>query len=158
MIRFLKACNIVAVTLFISACATGPKYHTMKESIPALAPGKGRIYFYRSNSFVGAGVQPSIKLNNQVVGKSKPGGFFFVDRSPGDIEISTATEVEKKLTFKLEDKQTRYVKTYISIGLLLGRVYPELVDNETGEKEIAESSYIGEAPNAINTSHHAPQP
>jgi hypothetical protein len=158
MMHLLKTASIITSAILISACATGPKYHMIKESIPELEANKGRIYFYRANSFVGAGLQPTIKLNGKGVGKSKPGGFFFVDREPGDMEVSTSTEVEKKLTFKLEAKQTRYVKTSISLGILVGRVYPELVDNEVGEKEIAESSYAGQALGEIAASAIASQP
>ena len=31
----------------------------------------------------------------------------------------------------------------IGFGLLVGRVYPELVDNAAGAKAVAETSYIG---------------
>jgi len=93
---------------------------------------------------LGAAIQPSIMLNGTVVGDSKPGGFFFVDQAPGAKEVSISTEVEKKLTFTLERGQTRYVRTVIGFGLLVGRVYPELVDNATGEKELEETSYIGQ--------------
>lgn len=57
---------------------------------------------------------------------------------------ATATEVEKKLTFTLEAQQVRYVRTTVGFGIMVGRVYPELVDNETGVKEIEDASYIGQ--------------
>ena len=111
--------------------------------MPALKQNQGRIYFYRTSSMMGAAIQPSVLLNGKVVGESKPGGFFFVDAAPGSQEVSTTTEVEKKLTFKLDPGQTRYVRTSISFGVLAGRVQPELVDNGTGDKELRETSYIG---------------
>jgi hypothetical protein len=77
------------------------------------------------------------------VGDSKPGGFFFVDLPPGNVEVSTTTEVEKKATFTLERGQTRYVRTSPSFGILVGRIVPELVDTATGESELREMSYIG---------------
>ena len=54
-----------------------------RSDFPDLAPGLGRIFFYRSNSAGGAIAQPKIFLNEEVVGVSRPGGFFFVDRPPG---------------------------------------------------------------------------
>lgn len=60
------------------------------------------------------------------------------------MQVSTSTEVEKKLTFTLAAGEVRYVKTTIGMGLLVGRVYPELVDKPVGEKEIQEMSYIGQ--------------
>jgi hypothetical protein len=141
--KTLRLCAALFLAILISACATGPKMGEMKSSIPAVKPDQGRIYFYRSSSMFGAAIQPSIKLNGEEVGDSKPGGFFIVDQAPGAKEVSTTTEVEKKLTFKLDAGETRYVKTVIGLGLMVGRVYPELVDNATGQKEIEECSYIG---------------
>lgn len=141
--NMLKSCAVVAVALLVSACASGPKLAEMRDSIPALKSDQGRIYFYRSGSMMGAGIQPSISLNGTVVGESKPGGFFFVDRAPGPMEVAMSTEVERKLTFALGRGETRYVKSAVGLGVLVYRVYPVLVDNATGEKELEEMSYIG---------------
>lgn len=132
-----------AMVALLSACASGPKMSEVQSSIPTLKPGEGRVYFYRSGSMMGAAIQPNIMLNGKVVGTSKPGGFFFVDEAPGAKEVSTSTEVEKKLTFTLNAGEVRYVKTVIGFGIVAGRVYPELVDKTIGEKEIQDASYIG---------------
>lgn len=132
-----------AFVLLLSACASGPKMADVQSSIPTLKTNEGRVYFYRAGSMLGAAIQPNISLNGKVVGESVPGGFFFVDQPTGPMEVVVATEVEKKLTFVLEAGQTRYVRTTIGFGLLAGRVYPELVDNATAEKEIAETAYTG---------------
>jgi hypothetical protein len=133
----------VAIVALLSACASGPKLSEMKSSIPAVKAGEGRIYFYRSGSMLGAGIQPNILVNGQVVGESKPGGFFFVDLPPGAIQISTSTEVERKLSLTLDAGQTRYVRTSVGMGVIVYRVYPELVDEAEGAKALAELSYIG---------------
>ncbi|MEF8729939.1 MAG: DUF2846 domain-containing protein [Accumulibacter sp.] len=138
-----RLCVSWLLPIALAACATGPKYTEMQSSIPTLGAEQGRVYFYRSGSAFGAAVQPSILLNGVVVGESKPGGFFFVDQAAGNKEVSTSTEVEKKLSFTLDPGQTRYVRTVIGLGFFVGRVYPELVDDATGQKEIEEASYIG---------------
>lgn len=143
MKRF-RLCAALSLLALVSACAaTGPKLAEIRSAIPALKPDQGRIYFYRNSSMLGAAIQPSIQLNGTVVGDSVPGGFFFVDQAPGPKEVSASTEVERKLTFTLEAGQTRYVRTAVGFGIAVGRVYPELVDNATGEKELEETSYIG---------------
>lgn len=135
------------LVLLLSACAaSGPKLSEMKASMPQLKADAGRIYFYRKSSMLGAAMQPNIMLNGRVVGESKPGGFFFVDDTPGAKEVATSTEVERKLTFTLERGQTRYVRTAVGMGVVAGRVYPELVDNATGEKELEETGYTGAKP------------
>lgn len=140
---FVRLCAAVSLSILMTACASGPKMAEVQASIPTLKADQGRIYFYRTSSMVGAAIQPAINVNGAVVGDSKPGGFFFVDQAPGVKEVSTATEVEKKLTFTLEPGQTRYVKTSIGFGVVAGRVYPELVEEAVAERELQETSYIG---------------
>ena len=142
----MKGIGRIVLLLFIAAgvlsCATsGPKYSEMIDSIPPLNSEKGRIYFYRV-SVIGAAVQPDVRLNGQVVGQAVPNGFFYVDTHPGNCEIVTQTEVEKKLSFNLGVGETRYVRLNVSFGILAGRVFPELVDQEVGESEMADLHHI----------------
>jgi hypothetical protein len=141
--RVFRLCSVLLLALFVSACATGPKFTETQSVMPTIKADQGRIYFYRVSSMLGAAIQPTIQLNGAAVGDSKPGGFFFVDQEAGAKDVSTTTEVEKRLTFTLDAGQTRYVRTSIGLGLVAGRVYPELVDDATAQKEIADTSYIG---------------
>ncbi len=141
--KMLRLWFLAGLVALLSACASGPKMMEVKSSIPPLKSNEGRIYFYRVASMVGAAIQPSISLNGTVVGESKPGGFFFVDRAPGSIEVVTATEVERKLTFTLAASETRYVRTTTSFGVVVGRVQAGLVDRAEAEKELEETSYTG---------------
>ncbi|MBY4864935.1 DUF2846 domain-containing protein [Burkholderia sp. Bp9017] len=140
--------------LFLTACASGPAYVDVAASIPHLNSSVGRIYFLRSASPLGAAIQPDIRLNGRVVGQSKPGGFFFVDESPGSYTVVTTTEVDRKITFDVEAGQTRYVRTSVGFGLLVGHVTPSLVPPDVAETEIRELRYTG-APlsTAIATAH-----
>jgi hypothetical protein len=131
----------VAMLLLGTGCATGPKYAEVVSTLPALGPSQGQIYFYRPSAF-GAAVQPDIKLNGVKVGTAKPHGFYFVDRAPGDYEVSAATETEKKLTFTLEAAQERFVRLKIQLGVLVGRIVPELVDRAEADGEIKGLSLI----------------
>src|ERR1700686_5101650 len=96
MLRAVDAFSILAAGMLLAACASGPKYSDVKSSIPPLSSDQGRVYFYRSNSMMGSAIQPSIMLNGEKVGDSKPGGFFYVDRPPGNYEVVCGTEVERK--------------------------------------------------------------
>lgn len=127
--------------LLLAGCASGPKYAEVASTIPTLTSSEGRIYFYRPSAF-GAAVQPDIKLNGQKVGTAKPHGFYFVDRAPGDYEVTAATETEKKLTFTLEARQERYVRLKIQVGVFVGRIVPELVDKAEAEAELMGLSFI----------------
>lgn len=133
----------VLMALLLFGCATGAKYSMVASTFPTLAPQKGRIYFYRPSA-LGAAVQPDIKLNGEKVGSAKPHGFYFVDRDPGNYEVTAATETEKKLTFVLDPGQERYVRLKIQMGVFVGRIVPELVDKPEAEGELKELSYIAE--------------
>jgi len=146
MICARAAIALVAATL-LSGCATStPKHSEMAASMAAMPPDMGRIYFYRT-ILLGFAVQPAVRLNGEVVGKAVPNGFFYVDRPAGNYEVTTATEVERKLSFTLDAGQVRYVRLNISMGLFVGHVYGELVDEAQGRSEIVDMRYTGTAAN-----------
>ncbi|KQV96897.1 DUF2846 domain-containing protein [Rhizobacter sp. Root1221] len=140
---FLKLAAAVAVAAVLSGCATGVKYQDMANTIPAVKPNQGRVYFLRSSSMVGAAIQPEIRLDGQVVGESKPGGFFFVDKAPGNYLASTSTETEKTLSFTLAAGETKYVRTSPSFGLLVGRIVVELETPDKAQAELPSLSFTG---------------
>ena len=128
--------------LLLAACASGPKFDTVENTLAANPPGKARIFFYRSTA-LGTAIQPEIKLNGAVVGKAEPLGVFFVDVDPGNMEVITGSEVEKKLTFQVAPGERRYVRAAVGFGVVVWRVYPELVDEAEAKKEISGLSYTG---------------
>src|SRR5215470_16812060 len=142
MKKLLSLPLIGCCAVMIAGCASGPKYNAVKASIPLLGQDKGRIYFYR-NSSAGMAVHPMVKLNGKEVGIAKPKGFFYLDLAPGGYDVETSTEVERPLSLTLDKGQSRYVRFNVSSGVFAGPVHPELVDNATGQKEIAECSYTG---------------
>lgn len=142
--RCLKPLFIAAVLALLSACAaTGPGYNEVVAKIPPVPADKARIYFYRSNTIVGAALTSDIRLNDRVVGKSERGSFFFVDQAPGNCLVSTSTEVEKQLTFTVAAGETKYVRTSVSFGVLVGRINSELVNADEAKAEITNLNYTG---------------
>ncbi|WP_296228759.1 DUF2846 domain-containing protein [Ralstonia sp. UBA689] len=134
----------LAAAFLLGACASGVKHADMAASIPTLKAGEGRIYFLRSSSMLGAAVQPDIRLNGEVVGVSKPGGFFFVDRPAGKYVVSAATETEKTLHLTLSSGETKYVRSSPSVGIVVGRVVLSQESEEDAVEELAGLSYTGE--------------
>jgi hypothetical protein len=108
-----------------------------------LKPGFGRVYFSRAGEYVGAAVQPEIRMNNEVVARSVPGGFSFVDRPPGKYAVTTATEVENAVTFQLAAGESKYIKTAVTPGILIGHVTPTLEFPEQGQSDISRLRYVG---------------
>jgi hypothetical protein len=141
--RIAKSGAFFAFCLTLAACASGPRFLEMSGNIPSLAADGGRIYIYRT-TVLGAAVQPSVKLNGEVVGSAVPDGFFYVDRPPGSYKITTSTEVDRDLSLTLEAAETRYVRLEISMGFFIGHVYPTLVDNAEGQSDVSTLRYTGQ--------------
>ena len=131
--------------LLVAGCASGPTLSEMSASIPPVGASDGRFYIYRTTG-AAAAIQPSVKVNDEVVGDAVPRGFFYVDRPAGSYKISTSTEVERTLSLTLEPGQVRYVRLGISMGFFVGHVYPELVDDAEGKDDIASLHYTGKLP------------
>ncbi|MCA1322746.1 DUF2846 domain-containing protein [Herbaspirillum sp. alder98] len=137
---------LVMLVAVLAGCASGPKHADIDYAIPAIKPGFGRIYFLRSSAFIGSPVQPEIKLNNQVVGRSRPRGFFFVDRPAGPYMASSATSVSSALTFDLYPGEVKYVRTEVTIalfGIMPGSIAFSLMDQSIAEPELSKLSYTG---------------
>lgn len=138
---------VLLATAALAGCASGPRYTEVRPTMPALAEGKGRILFYRTSNVFGAGIQPDVKLNGQVVGTAKPGGFFYMDMPADSYEVVLSTEVNKKLTFVLDSSEEKCVRLSVGLGVVVYRVYPEIATPETCAREIPDTSFIGQAAN-----------
>lgn len=144
--NFLKLAAATACAVVLSGCASGAKYQQVADAMGTVKPGEGRIVFFRSSSMFGAAVQPDIRLNDVVVGTSKPGGFFYVDRPTGSYMAAAATETEKTASFVLAAGETKYLRTSPALGLLVGRVVVELETPEKALAELPSLSYTGDIP------------
>lgn len=135
--------TVLILPFLLAACASGPMLAEISQAIPPITPNESRIWFYRDASPVGAALQPTIYLNAKPVGQSVPGGFFFVDTQPGPCEVSTSTEVERHLTFEAPPGGQSYVKTSVTFGILVGHVYPDLVDPKVGKDAVGSLHFTG---------------
>ncbi|WP_454724683.1 MULTISPECIES: DUF2846 domain-containing protein [Cupriavidus] len=135
-----------AAAWLASGCASGPSFQDVQQAVPVLRAGEGRIFFLRSASMFGAAIQPELRIDEEVVGRSRPGGFFFVDRKPGSFVASATTEVETTLPFKLAAGETKYLRTAIDFGLLVGHVVLTEDSPERARAELASLAYTGDLP------------
>ena len=134
--RLIIGACAIGIAALAAGCATGPKYAEVASSMPKLGADQGRVYFFRSSSMFGAAIQPDVRLNGQVVGVSKPGGYFYVDRPAGNYVASTSTETEKTASFILAPGETKYLRTSPSFGVLVGRIVVELETPEKAQTEL----------------------
>ncbi|MCR6481128.1 DUF2846 domain-containing protein [Variovorax sp. ZS18.2.2] len=149
----------------LSAClfgcsATGPRFSEVSQNLPSLGENEGRIYFYR-DSIVGMAVQPEVVVNGQVVGKSQPGSFFFIDRPTGTYRATAQTEAEGSIDIVLRPKQTAYVRMSIGIGFFVGRPGFARVGETEGRSALPPLAYGGTVPvsaKAASATPAAPSP
>lgn len=138
-------CGSFVVVLLSGCAAGGPSFVSISSAIPPLQGNACRVFFYRSDSMAGAAVQPEIRLDTQVVGRSQPGGFFYVDTLPGRHLATSQTEVEARLEFDIEAGQTVYVASSIGFGLLVGRVQLNLKPEALAVADLSPLRYTGSA-------------
>lgn len=137
------ALPLLLVGFLLASCASPRGLDEPPTQLPPLKPGLGRVYFTRAGEFGGSAVQPEIRMNNEVVARSVPGGFSYVDRPPGKYAVTTATEVENAVTFQLAAGETKYIKTTVTPGILIGHVTPTLEFPEQGQSDISRLRYVG---------------
>ena len=141
--KIKQICIFAFVLVLLGGCAaTGEKYSNLKESIEPLSADMGRVIFYRDKSILGAAITSDLYMNGEKVGRSVRGSFFYVDHEADNIEVAATTETKKKLTFTLEAGETKYVRTKVGFGLLVGRIIPTLVSKEVGESALPDLAYI----------------
>ncbi|THB70374.1 MAG: DUF2846 domain-containing protein [Gammaproteobacteria bacterium] len=141
MLKKITGLCFITAFVLLTGCASGPSYQTFQKTLKPLSADQGRIYFTRLDTMFGAAVTSDIKLNDEVVGASVSGGFFFIDREPGSYIVSTSTEVERNLQFVLEANQTAYIETEVGMGLMVGRIYPKLIPEIQAMKQIKENKF-----------------
>lgn len=131
--------------LLLSGCATGPGYQETTASMPPLATNSGRVFFLR-DSIVGAAVQPQIWVGDQIVGRSQPGGFLYVDLPAGRHVARATTEVESLLEFDVKAGESCYISASIGIGLFVGRVSFAQIGEPEALTLLPKLKYSGIAP------------
>lgn len=138
----LRVFGSVLCFLVVVSCTTGTKFSELLPSTKPTSAEVGRIFFYKRSS-LGTAARPKVLLNGEKVGEVKAYSFFYLDRPPGEYEVTTSTDGGRKVSFVLEQGQTRYIRFSSSLGLLAGHVYGELVDETVALSEIQNCHYTG---------------
>jgi hypothetical protein len=125
---------MLAVTMAFGCATKGPAFSKIATAdIPA---GKGVVYVYRPSGFVGAAVSYDIWRGNEKLGYLVQGGYFTYLANPGELELTAKTEARASLTLDVRAGQEHYVKGSVGVGAFIGRPKLEVVDAETGSREI----------------------
>jgi hypothetical protein len=133
----------LVVVMALAGCASQSGNVTrVLTPLPALSPDQGRIVIFRKKSVFGVVYSPNIRLNDEVVGRSPSGTYFYVDRPPGTYEVSITTEVTREVSLTLGPGETHYVQIRIGVGLITARPFPELVSSAYAETKLPTLHYL----------------
>ncbi len=132
----MKIKLLLPLLFLLASCATGQLYQDVV--IKDVSDNEGRIYFYRNKAAgFGSGIRPPINVDGVTVGRAISGGFFYIDRPQGAYNISVKSDLQEKvITINLKQGETYYVQLKTRMGLMTGRILPELVDSSKGQLEI----------------------
>ncbi|MBN2315922.1 MAG: hypothetical protein JXM79_18490 [Sedimentisphaerales bacterium] len=143
MARMRRLLSVCFVCMIVQGCASGPSYQQIEKEMPTLSTERGRIFFVQSSEYSDSGGGHEVKLNGFYIGKSMPGGFFYVDRSAGKHSVHCASE---SLTFALKAGETKYIEL---VPTLYGdnpsgvRIIP--IDSREGQRMLSTLTYAGGA-------------
>ena len=132
---------LILCAAVVCGCASGPEYGQVQTTVPAVEPGKGRIYVYRpQRSFLYVG---SVSINGEEIRVPEAGGVLFVDRAPGAYEVVVDSITVEKAAFQLNAAEERYVRiTVTTEGHFLYTIYPQLKDKASAVEEMQDLKYI----------------
>lgn len=112
---------MVALGLASPSSAVVTDIVTKSGAIPAPAPGKGQVIFYRTSA-MGALLGCTARENNVEVVRLGVGKYYIVSVAPGVHEYSAKSiESKDKLKLEVEDGETYFVKCSIAMGFMSGR-------------------------------------
>jgi hypothetical protein len=131
----------------ISGCTSYPLYTTVRDNLPAIAPGQSRIWFFTHDSLSDGSFSIQVNLDRQ---KVSPDGFgasgwdpqetcFFVDHPPVECTVSIipcgATDPDAELHIHLVAGETRYIEIYaLHAGTLGAKLAANMPEPEIGRQ------------------------
>jgi hypothetical protein len=130
----------------VTGCAIfKPSFDSASKSFPPLQANQRRIFFYRDNRMLNAGVYAKIYVNGESVGLSSPGVCFYVDRPAGTYIVSCPTGLgrEHAVSCSLAAGETKYIRTTPTWSVLW-TITPTIENEDTAMKTLVTCRYWGE--------------
>lgn len=137
----IKGLSVLLFLLLSAGCATGPKYVEVKNDIPDLKEGEGRLFVYRERRWAGSAIQPEIKLDENIIGKSVAGGFIYADRPAGLYNLACGARFIK---LYMKPGESTYVEMIPLAGPAGGgrfKINLRLVDPDYGRSMVKKLRY-----------------
>ena len=134
------ACTLALLVL--SAAQAADYYTKIKDDHRRVEPAEGMalVYVFRP-AVVGAAIKTWAFADDQVIGVSKPKGYYFAQVEPGKRIIWAKAENTSAVEIELQAGETYYFQTKIKIGINKARVSIEQITPEQAEPLFAKCSF-----------------
>ena len=132
----------IAVLLLATIVQAAEYYTKHKDDHRRVEPAEGMalIYVFRP-AVVGAAIKTWTFVDDQVIGVSKPKGYYFAQVEPGTRIVWAKAENTSALEVDLEAGKTYFFKTGIRLGLGKARVSLDQIAESSAEKYFGKCSY-----------------
>jgi hypothetical protein len=139
--KLLKLAAIISA-FYLSGCATVPtetaENAAIAKEFSLTSQNNAGIYVYRVSTPFGAALKKDIWVNDECLGQSASGVFFYKEVE-GDKEHIVATESEfsaNEIALETESGKMYFVEQYLKMGAFVGGAGLEYVSSEKGKKEV----------------------
>ncbi len=144
--RGLLTAAAVLMICFISGCATSKTLDLVKKPepySPSEETGKGIIYIFREEQFVGSARGIYINANGKRIGGLNSGTYFVYEAKPGKVTISIdhPTGKDPARNFNLQPGQSYFLRAGLKLGLLEADPFLGVVSEEEGKKVVSGLTY-----------------
>ena len=101
--------------------AAQPLPDIVPGKLAAAKPGKGQVVFFRPNKFMGGGITWKVRETGAELGTLSSGRYLIIDAEPGAHTYTATTEATDAITIEVEEGDTYYIETAVSMGALIYR-------------------------------------
>ena len=142
--KLLKITAALAVLALMTGCASvnmAPSQEsTEAKQFESPDEGMAGIYVFRKDSSFGAAAKKDIWIDNECIGESARGVFFYHPVQGGQThEIATESEFSPNtLELFTEAGNNYFVEQYMKIGAFVGGANLRQIDEAEGRQEVSE--------------------
>ncbi len=141
---FKKFVFLTITSVLFTGCASVPteqvEVSNVLKQVKAPSANNAGLYIYRSNSVVGAALKKDVWVDDECIGETARGTFFYHEVL-GNMQHKVSTESEfspNDLMIDTAAGNNYFVKQYIKPGLIIGGAGLKLVTEAEGKEAISD--------------------
>lgn len=131
---------LILVIGFLTGCVSVPLASPAEDATCKLfdAPtdGNAGVYIYR-NCFVGQAIKRSVSIDNERLGETSNGVYFYKSVSPGEHTLATQSEFgETTIQFNAHPGSNHFFEQYMTMGLFSASAGIKAVSEAEGKANV----------------------